>query len=312
MRAYAVDRFGRAPAVRDLATPTSPDGYAVRVTYAGVNPADYKRVDNLTPESAYPFILGFDFAGVLESVPRNERELRPGDRVFGMSWTHGTYAEHTVVEPHGKGDALARIPDSVADDQAAVLPVAGITALGAVNFSDVAGGKWIVVMGATGGVGGYAVQLSKAQGAHVIATVRGEVDDALRLGAEEVFDSSDVDVVDAIKKKHPDGVDAVLDVVNGADAIRRDAEILKSGGRLVSTLFVADESWFAERGISAENFSSSASPLASRAGLNELAGFLVAGAIGARVETTAPLDDAAAILDQLRRGGVHGKAVIRI
>src|SRR4029077_20443880 len=101
----------------------------------------------------------------------------------------------------------------------------------------------------------------------------------------------------------------VLDAVNGADAIRRDAEILKSGGRLVSTLFVADGPWFAEHGISAENFSSSASPLASRAGLNELAGFLVAGTIAPRITTTAPLPDTAAILDQLRHGGVPGKAV---
>src|ERR1700738_4555310 len=87
-----------------------PHWFGIRVTYAGVNPADYKRVDNLTPESAYPFILGFDFAGVLESAPPEERELRPGDRVFGMSWTHGTYAEYTVVQSQGKGDALARIP----------------------------------------------------------------------------------------------------------------------------------------------------------------------------------------------------------
>jgi NADPH2:quinone reductase len=282
------------------------------VTYAGVNPADYKRADNLTRESTYPFILGFDFAGVLESAPPDERELRPGDRVFGMSWSHGTYAEHTVVQSQGKGDALARIPETVPDDQAAALPVAGITALGAVDFSEVGRGKWFVVMGATGGVGGYAVQLAKARGADVIATVRGGADEAMRLGADEVYDSADVDVVDAIEEQHPDGVDAVLDVVNGADAIRRDAEILKSGGRLVSTLYAADEPWFAARGISAENFLSSASPFASRAGLNELAGFLVAGAITSRTTTTAPLDDSAAILDQLRHGGVHGKAVLRI
>jgi NADPH:quinone reductase-like Zn-dependent oxidoreductase len=282
------------------------------VTYAGVNPADYKRVDNLTRESAYPFILGFDFAGVLESTPPAERELRPGDRVFGMSWTHGTYAEHTVVQSQGKGDALARIPETVPDDQAAALPVAGITALGAVDFSEVGRGQWFVVMGATGGVGGYAVQLAKAQGADVIATVRGGADEAVRLGADEVYDSAEVDVFDAIKERHPDGVEAVLDAVNDADAIARDAEILKSGGRLVSTLFAADGAWFAERGISAENFSSSASPLASRAGLNELASFLGTGAITPRVTTTAPLRDSAVILAQLRHGGVHGKAVIRI
>jgi hypothetical protein len=69
-------------------------------------------------------------------------------------------------------------------------------------------------------------------------------------------------------------VDAVLDVVNGADAIRRDAEILKAGGRLVSTLYAADMPWFAERRITAANIASVENPLASRQGLTELAHFL--------------------------------------
>jgi D-arabinose 1-dehydrogenase-like Zn-dependent alcohol dehydrogenase len=87
----------------------------------------------------------------------------------------------------------------------------------------------------------------------------------MRLGAEEVYDSLDVDVIDAIRRKHPDGVDAVLDVVNGADAIQRDAEILQAGGRLVATQCVTDMPWFAEQRI-AENIASVKNPLASRQG----------------------------------------------
>lgn len=138
MRAYAVERFGSAPAILDLSGPTAPDGYVVRVTYAGVNPLDYKLVDNLTPQSSYLFVLGIDFAGVLEYVPSTERELRAGDRVFGIARTHGSYAEYTAVPPHGKAEALARIPEPIGDDQAAALPIAGITALGAVDFTGVA------------------------------------------------------------------------------------------------------------------------------------------------------------------------------
>jgi NADPH:quinone reductase-like Zn-dependent oxidoreductase len=73
VRAYAVKRFGSAPAILDLARPTAADGYVVRVTFAGVNPVDYKLLDSLAPRSAYPFVLGIDFAGVLEAVPSNER-----------------------------------------------------------------------------------------------------------------------------------------------------------------------------------------------------------------------------------------------
>jgi NADPH:quinone reductase-like Zn-dependent oxidoreductase len=89
-------------------------------------------------------------------------------------------------------------------------------------------GQRLVVMGATGRVGGYAVQMARSRGAHVIATVRGDADEARLLGAEEVYDTKAVDVIGALRVSHPDGVDAILDLVNGPDAIRWDAEILKS------------------------------------------------------------------------------------
>ena len=80
--------------------------------------------------------------------------------------------------------------------------------------------------------------------------------------------TADSNVVDALRASHPDGVDAVLDLVNGSDAIRRDAEILNSGGSLVSTIYAADEEWFAQRQITAHNIASSANPLSSPQGLN--------------------------------------------
>jgi NADPH:quinone reductase len=100
---------------------------------------------------------------------------------------------------------------------------------------------------------GDAIRVGWSRGAHVIATVRGDVDEARRLGAEEVYDTKAVEVVEALRAAHPDGIDAVLDLVNGSNAIRRDSEILKAGGNLVSTLYAADERWFAERQITAHN-----------------------------------------------------------
>jgi NADPH:quinone reductase len=312
VRAYSVQRFGDAPAIADIPTPPAPDAYLIRVTYAGVNPVDYKSIESLTAKSAYPYVVGVDFAGVLEQpVPSSERELHAGDRVFGIARTQGTYAEYTVVPVGAQGSAVARIPDGVADDQAAALPTPGITALGSVELNSVAAGQWFVVMGATGGVGGYAVQIAKARGAHVIATVRGDADEARRLGAEEVYDSQTTDVIAAIKAKHPQGVDAVLDLVNGPDAIRHDADMLKAGGHLVSTVGAADAAWFAERRITTHNIASRTNPLASREGLTELGRLLAAGTITARITTTEPLDAAGALLDRLRHGGVRGKAVIR-
>ena len=119
-------------------------------------------------------------------------------------------------------------------------------------------------------------------------------------------------MIDALRASHPGGVDAVLDLVNGPDAIRRDAEIPKSGGSLVSTLYAADEGWFAQRKIAAYNIASSANPLSSPQGLTELTHMLADGKITARIRSVVELDGAEQILDRLRSGGVRGKAVIRL
>jgi NADPH:quinone reductase-like Zn-dependent oxidoreductase len=81
---------------------------------------------------------------------------------------------------------VARIPDGVTDQQAAALPIPAITALGSLELLGIAAGQKVVVTGATGGVGGYAVQMARSRGAHVIATVRGDAEEARRLGAAEV------------------------------------------------------------------------------------------------------------------------------
>jgi len=229
-----------------------------------------------------------------------------------MARTHGSYAEYTAVAPGARLEPVARIPDGVGDEQAAALPVPAVTALRTIDLLDVAAGQHVVVMGATGGVGGYAVQIARSRGAHVIATVRGDVDEAHRLGAEEVYDSQAIDVIDALHADHPDGVDAVLDLISGKDVIGRDAEIIRPGGHLVSTIFAADEGWFARRQITAINHASSANPLISPDGLTAVAQMLADGVITARIRSVVELDGAGNMLEELRHGGLRGKAIIRI
>ena len=312
MRAFAVSRFGEPASVQDLPVPTAEAEVLVRVRFAGVNPLDNNLLGRLTEASSYPFVVGIDFAGVAERVPPGTPGLRDGDRVFGMARTHGSYAEYTAVAPAAPMEPLARIPDGVADDQAAALPTPAVTALRTVDVLEVTAGQHVVVMGATGGVGGYAVQMAHSRGAHVLATVRGDVDEARRLGAEEVYDSRAVDVIDALRADHPDGVDSVLDLVNGSDAIQRDAEIIRPGGHLVSTIFAANEGWFAQRHITAYNHASNTNPLISPQGLATVAQMLAEGRITARIGSTVDLAGAAQVLDDLRGGGLRGKAVIRL
>jgi NADPH:quinone reductase-like Zn-dependent oxidoreductase len=311
MRAFAVRDFGEGASVQDLPVPAADDGVLIRVRYAGVNPLDNNLLGRLTADSSYPFVVGIDFAGVAEHVPAGRGELRVGDRVFGMARTNGSYAEYTAVALTAATEPMAPIPDGVADDQAAALPTSALTALRTVDLLEVMPGQHVVVMGATGGVGGYAVQIARHRGAHVIATVRGDADEARRLGAEEVYDSQAVDPIEALPADHPGGVDAVLDLVNGPEAIRRDAEIIRRGGRLVSTIFAADEAWFAERQIWAHNHATSQNPLVSPRGLTAVARLLAEGTITARIRSTVPLADAGQVLEELQHGGLGGKAVIR-
>ena len=312
MRAFAVPSFGEPPSVRDLPVPADDGAVLIRVRFAGVNPLDSNLLGRLTAASPYPFVAGIDFAGVAERVPAGDHGLQAGDRVFGMARTHGSYAEYTAAAPGAALEPVARIPDGVTDDQAAALPIPATTALRTIDLLEVSAGQQVVVMGATGGVGGYAVQMARSRGAHVIATVRGDAGEARRLGAEEVYDSQAGDVIDALRAAHPDGVDAVLDLVNDPDAIRRDAEVIRPAGCLVSTIFAADEGWFAQRQITAVNHASSANPLISSQGLVTVAQMLADGTITGRIRSTAGLDAAAQILDELRLGGLRGKAVIRL
>ncbi len=312
MRAYAVLSFGEAPAIHELPIPGADGAFLIRVRFAGINPIDYKLVERLTAASTYPFVLGADFAGVVERVPAGESDIHIGDRIFGMARTHGAYAEYTAVAPGVKTEPLARIPDGVTDEQAAALPIAGITALRGLDLLGITTGQRLVVMGATGGVGGYAVQMARARGAHVIATVRGDADEARRLGAEEVYDTKAGDPIDALHASHSDGVDGVLDLVNDSDAIGHDSEILKPGGSLVSTIFAADEKWFAERQIKAHNLAGNTNPLSSPQGLSEVARMLADGKITARIRSVVPLECVRETLDKLRNGGLRGKAVIRL
>src|SRR5271154_2327350 len=84
MRAFAVRSFGEAPAVLDLPIPASDGAFLIRVKFAGVNPIDYKVAERLTATSKFPFVLGADFAGVVESVPAGQSDFGVGDRIFGI------------------------------------------------------------------------------------------------------------------------------------------------------------------------------------------------------------------------------------
>lgn len=205
----------------------APTEVLVRVTGAGVNPVDYKTRARGGFLGEPPFVLGWDIAGVVEEVGFGVTRFQPGDRVFGMpAFPHeaGGYAEYAVA----RSRELARIPDSVSDEEAAALPLAGLTAWQAVvDTAHVGPGTRVLIHAAAGGVGHLAVQIAKAAGAYVIGTARATHHTWLKaLGADELIDYTrePTDRAD---------VDLIVDLVGG-DVGLKSLPSLRDGGLIIT------------------------------------------------------------------------------
>ncbi|HJU04120.1 MAG TPA: NADP-dependent oxidoreductase, partial [Nitrospiraceae bacterium] len=189
MRAFVIDSLGETGAVRELPTPeVGAADFLIRVRAAGVNPLDWKIRDGKRSfgDLRFPYVLGQDAAGEIVQVGRDAKQFKVGDEVYGSFWLAGTYAQYVRVTDSTK---IARKPKTIDFAHAAGLPIPGLTALAAVNAVGVKSGETILIVGATGGVGGYIVQLAAQRGAQVIATARDNAQAHIRkLGATEVID----------------------------------------------------------------------------------------------------------------------------
>jgi NADPH:quinone reductase-like Zn-dependent oxidoreductase len=315
VKAFAIDRFGEDGTLRELPDPVAgPGELLVRITVAGVNPVDWKIRDGQHGERPLPLILGVDFAGIVEKLGSGVDDFRPGERIFGAARAHGSYAERTVVPAHSNEEPIAKIPDWLSDAEAAALPIAGLTALASLARLNVAPGEKLLIIGATGGVGAFAVQIAHARGIYVIATARSGKEDAARtFGADEVIVYDREDVVDAVKAAHPGGINAVVDLVNKGDAIPRLAGIVRPGGGIVSAIrSIDDAAWFAQRSITASNIAMAQTPQSSRAGLEELVALIEAGKVRVQLTPVRSLGDAAFVLAELKTGKLSGNVVLEV
>ncbi|MFC6253295.1 NADP-dependent oxidoreductase [Secundilactobacillus hailunensis] len=237
MEAIVIKQFGSADEFYetevDLPQVTD-DTVLVGVNAFSINPMDIAaRMGKLpAPFSAnwsFPLVLGWDFAGTVAKVGKNVTGYKVGDRVFGgipssHAGNNGSYGRFVVTTP----DIMAKIPAGLSFDQAAALPVAGGTAyVGIVENLKVKPNDTILVQGGAGGVGLFAVQIAKAQGAKVIATASAPHNELLKqLGVDQVVDYHKQTVGDVVKD-----VDAVFDT---AGDIAGGLTALKSGGKLVT------------------------------------------------------------------------------
>jgi NADPH:quinone reductase-like Zn-dependent oxidoreductase len=188
-------------------------------------------------EHRYPVGIGKDFAGVVDAVGQDVDSFGVGDEVTGIMppeihVERGAYAEFIVVPAEG---LVQPKPRSLSFEQAASVGLAALAAETAVAAANLSSGDVVLITGATGGVGSYAVQLVAGRGAHVIATGRPEDEDWMRsLGANEVIDYAG-DVAAAVRAVRPEGIDALIDAVNRGDDHGTVAALVKDGGYVVST-----------------------------------------------------------------------------
>ncbi|MEU1013435.1 NADP-dependent oxidoreductase [Streptomyces sp. NPDC005890] len=265
MRAFVIDSFGQTPHLRDLSVPEpGPGEVQIKVRTVAVNPIDWKVVAGALARPGadfpFPYTLGFDLAGQVTAAGEGAA-FEVGQEVFGMrrpgtaaQHPHGSYAEYMTASADTV--ALAVRPDGLDAASAAALPMTGGTALALTRWLELPEGETLLVVGASGGVGSYVLQLAAARGVRVIAVAAGEDHDYARgLGAAEVIDYRSEDVADVVRTAHPAGVDAVLDLVDSRDVVtQKIAPLVRDGGRLATTVFAADPDALAAQGGRAINF----------------------------------------------------------
>ncbi|HEY8313032.1 MAG TPA: NADP-dependent oxidoreductase [Candidatus Baltobacteraceae bacterium] len=252
MKALIVDSYG-PPANAKLGTVKPPelkDGYVlVRLHGASVNPYDVKLISGQLKDFApieFPYVPGMDGAGAIAGVGEGVEGYRIGDRVVGMfGEAPGTLAEFATIA--GDDPKLAHIPDGLDFERAAAIPEAGLTALTIVRAADVHQDQRVLIIGATGGIGLFAIQLAKARGAFVIATAAAADTGYVRtLGADDVIDYAKHDPIAQMNERYPEGIDAVFDLIDHDDKLIAAAGIIRRDGTLVSPLYGPEQSAFPE------------------------------------------------------------------
>lgn len=306
----------------EIATPEpGPGELRIRVAYAGVNPADWKnREGHLAAFRPYvfPYVLGFDAAGVVEKLGADVTGFAIGDRVFTPT-NHGqgglgSYAEFVVAGV----DRVARIPDGLDFAQAAALPVASLTAWqGVIERADIQAGQYALIHGGAGGVGGFAVQFARLAGARVAATCSSANIDYLRtLGVERVIDHRHEDIAAAVAAWAPGGVDYLMDAV-GASTLANGLDLLRAGGTYVSVPTLTDDGDIpaalaaaAEKGV--RRVFSTMSDADSRPALERIAALIVSDELRLPPLREFDLRDAAEAHRRIQTGHGRGKIVLKV
>lgn len=311
--AQVIDSFGEPDLLhaddRPLDAP-GPGQVQVRVAAAGVNPVDLttRAGKNIHGDAArFPMVIGWDAAGTVVKLGDGVKGWQVGDRVAAMTFQaldqNGTYAQFVNLD----ADLVAQVPDGLTLDQAATVPLVGLTGSQLVEWLDLPAGATLLVNGPVGAVGRVVVQLAHLAGIRVVAVAKPTSEPYAReLGATEVVDRGDYTT--EVRALYPEGVDAAIDLVGGAAGHAALASV-RDGGAYVTVVppYVDPTGPFdAERGIRFE-------VLIVHPDTTELTTLLKAaerGELSTAVEHAYPLDQAAEAHRRQAQGGLRGKLLL--
>ncbi|MFE7030899.1 NADP-dependent oxidoreductase [Streptomyces sp. NPDC057621] len=303
-RAVLLDSFGgpEVLALKDVSEPRAGDGQIrVRVTAAGLNPMDWIMTADAGTAARFglslPCGFGTDYAGVVDQVGAGASGYAVGDRVFGAALSRAV-ADHVVLDADGNiASGIAHhTPDGVDDRTAATLAIAGSTASAALDILDLGPGDTVLVGGAGGGVGVFAVQLARIAGARVIGTGSPSSAQYLRgLGAEPVAYGEGL--TDRVRDLAAGTVTAALDL-HGTDTVHVARKLGVPDGLICTIAGQVD-------GVPAAN-GANAAPDA----LADIARLVAAGRLHVPIAATYPVEDIRAAVELQAARHVRGKVVI--
>lgn len=308
MKAVRIHEFG-SPDVLELEDITIPtpaaDEVLIKVYASSVNPVDQKIVAGDAQEkfpTKFPLTIGWDVSGVIEQMGDKVNKFNVGDEVYGRPFptTNGAFAEYLVI----KADQIALKPKSIDHINAAAVPLAGLTAWqGLFKYGKLEKGQRVLIHAASGGVGSFAVQFAKWKGAYVIGTGSGEnIAFIKQLGADEAINYKEKNFEEEVSD-----VDLVFDLI-GKDTQQRSIQIIKPGGRLITTIKPQFKDEAKEKHIQLEGFTAQSYP----EDLEQIADLIDQGIVSPIVSSVLSLEEAKQAEMLSAKGSTRGKIVIKV
>lgn len=251
MKAIVIEQYGDKEQlkVKEMPTPKINENQVlVEMKATSINPIDWKLREGYLKQMMpfeFPIILGWDAAGIIREVGKKVKGYQVGDAIFSRPATtrFGTYAENVVIDE----DLLAKKPDNISFEEAASVPLAGLTAWQALfDVANLQEGEKVLIHAGAGGVGSLAIQLAKDKGAYVATTASEKNHTFLKgLGADEVIDYKTTNFEKVLQD-----YDVVFDTMGG-ETQSKSYQVLKRGGRLVTIVNAPDQEKANEYGVTA-------------------------------------------------------------